>query len=261
VIAELSLYLASFASRAARRHGLLRESVGLWSRGHRQRKAWAPHEDRCRRVVAAAVEGLDVRRAALVLGSGLLRDVPMDLLLQRFERVVLVDVVHLWPVRLRYARSRKVEFVTRDLTGLLDRLLDRVGAGPPPARNPPLGDFAADDDIDLVISANLLSQLALPVERALERRPALCRELCRAVVEGHLADLGAFRARICLLTDHAYSEVDRSGQVVDRADLLHGVALGPPDAEWDWPVAPLGEEARASAFIHHVAAYADWRPV
>jgi hypothetical protein len=80
------------------------------------------------------------------------------------------------------------------------------------------------------------------------------------VVEAHLADLCGFTARICLLTDDAYSEVDASGNVVERIDLLHGVRLGDGGERWDWLVSPIGEEHRTSAFIHHVRGYADWKP-
>ena len=102
MLAELALYLATPVPRAIRRHGLLRESIGLWSRGLRQRKAWAEHTRRCKAVVAQSLAGLTLHRTAVVLGSGLVRDVPMDLLVQRFDKVVLVDAVHLWPVRLRW---------------------------------------------------------------------------------------------------------------------------------------------------------------
>jgi hypothetical protein len=255
VLAELALYLGTPVPRAVRRHGLLREAVGLWSRGARQRKAWAAHNAACHRIVSASVESLASHRTVVVLGSGLLRDVPMALLLSRFERVLLVDAVHLWPVRLAQAFRRKVGFMTLDLTGVLAGL----GSGPHAARSAPLVDLAGDPRIDLVISANVLSQLALPVVRAIDAGLLRDELLPRRVIEAHLDDLASFNARVCLLTDMSYSEVNASGDVVGTTDLLHGVELGAPETAWDWPVSPLGEEEANSAFVHHVGGWRDWR--
>ncbi len=255
MLAELALHLATPAPRAIRRHGLLRDSVGLWSRGFRHWRAWAGHAERCKAVVAESVSGLTQRRTAVVLGSGLLRDVPMDMLVGSFDAVVLVDAVHLWPVRLRWAFERKVSFILRDLTGVLSQL-----GGPGEVRRAaPLADLQADPAVDLVISANLLSQLPLPVERAADRGMGGGPALARLAVEAHLADLAAFSARICLLTDESYSEVDEGGEIIERVDLLHGVPLTDGGERWDWPVSPIGEESPTSAFIHHVRGYADWK--
>jgi hypothetical protein len=252
MLAELALWLGTPVPRAIRRHGLLRESVGLWSRGVRQRKAWAAHNANCRRIVTASVDRLSTHRTVIVLGSGLLRDVPMDLLLARFERVVLVDAVHLWPVKLRYARHRRVVFITRDLTGVLASM-DSA------SRVDPLGDLARDLSVDLVISANLLSQLALPIEHAIDAGQVGDEGLPRRIIEAHLADLAVFKSRICLLTDTSYDERNAAGEAVETADLLHGVTLSSPDETWDWPVSPLGEEDADAAYVHHVSGWADWK--
>lgn len=256
MLAELALWLGTPVPRAARRHGLLREAVGLWSRGVRQRKAWGPHNTNCRRIVTESVETLTAHRTVVILGSGLLRDVPMDLLLARFGRIVLVDAVHLWPVRLRYARRRKMKFIARDLTGVLSSMDTAESA----ARIDPLADLASDPSVDLVISANLLSQLVLPIMRAIDAGQVRDEGLPRRVIEHHLADLAAFNSRICLLTDMSYDERNAAGEVIETVDLLHGVALHAPDETWDWPVSPLGEEEPDAAFVHHVAGWSDWRP-
>ncbi len=255
MLAELALYLATPVPQSFRQHGLLRESVGLWSRGTRHRRAWAHHAARCRAVVARSIEALSQHRTVIVLGSGLLRDVPIATLVRTFERVILIDAVHLWPIRLRYALHAKVRFVTRDLTGMLDQ----IGGVGPVRRLAPLADLAADTSVDLVISANLLSQLALPIERAIDAGHLSEQGLPQAVVVAHLRDLAAFSARVCLLTDDAYSEIDACGHIVETTDLLHGIQLPDGCERWDWPVSPMGEEAADAAFVHHVRGYADWK--
>ncbi|MGX5736869.1 hypothetical protein [Bosea thiooxidans] len=258
MLAEMALWLATPANRMTRRLGLVTESVSLWARGLRQRKAWAEHHARCRAIVAETVAALPQRRTAAILGSGLLRDVPIELLSANFERVLLVDAVHLPLVRLRMRFHRNVELVTRDLSGIMGWLAGESGH-----RADPLADLAADPAIDLVVSANLLSQLAWPVEDWLEDHPAaamrLPADLPARCIAWHLDDLRRFAGRVVLLSDIAMTERDRTGTITDRLDLMRGVALPEPDESWDWPVAPFGEEARDRESIHRVQAWRDFR--
>ncbi|MFJ5370638.1 hypothetical protein ACIPIA_15600, partial [Bosea sp. CER48] len=107
------------------------------------------------------------RRIAVILGSGLLRDIPLGLLAANFDRVLLVDAVHLPQVRLRMRLRQNVVMLTRDLTGAAGWL-----AGKDQGRADPLADLVADPTVDLVVSANLLSRLARPIEDWLADHPA-----------------------------------------------------------------------------------------
>lgn len=258
MLAELVLRLVTPAGRMTRRLGLLSESVALWSRGLRQRRAWAGHHRRCRGLVSQVVAELPRHRTAVVLGSGLLRDVPLDLLRRRFEHVLLVDAVHLPQIRLRMAVRRNVTLLTRDLSGVMGWL-----AGEREARTDPVADLVADDTVDLVISANLLSQLAWPVADWLEENPAcaaaLPPDLPARCIAWHLEDLSRFAGRVVLLSDVEMIGQDRHGRIVERLDLMRAVALPAADEQWDWAVAPFGEAARDVAFVHRVEAWRDFR--
>lgn len=257
MLAELLLAAVTPASRALRRMGLVTASVGLWSRSRRRSRQWAPHDQRCHAVVEKVMDALPRCRTVVVLGSGLVRDVPVDRLLGTFDRVLLVDAVHLPPVRARFAFQKRVTFVTADLSGLSGWL-----DGTAPGRVPPDASILGGEDVDLVISANLLSQIPLGVETFLEARPdrerVLPGDLLAQSVRGHLDDLAKARARVCLLTDVAMEERDRAGSVTDRLDLMRGVALPRPDEWWDWTVAPFGETDRQREYVHRVHAYVDF---
>lgn len=256
MLAELVLRLLTPAGRMTRRLGLVAESAALWARGLRQRKAWEPHHARCRAVVAGVIDELASHRQVIVLGSGLVRDVPLALLRKRFERVVLVDAVHLPQIRLRMALHRNVALVTRDLSGVMGWL-----AGENSARIDPVADLVADETIDLVISANLLSQLAWPVEDWLEEHPieakALPADLPRRCIAWHVEDLTRFRSRVCLLSDVEMVARNDAGAIVETLDLMRGVAMPAADKSWDWPVAPRGEEAGDLETVHRVCAWPD----
>lgn len=258
MLAEILMWCLTPATLDARRTGHLTAAVSLWSRARRCRRAWADHEARCHAIVEQAVAACERRRTCLVLGSGLVRDVPLDRLAAVFETVVLVDVVHLWPARLKARRHRNVRLVDLDITGTTDLLLGRAtGLADPLAR------WAGDPSIDLVISANCLSQLALlPVER-LERSANAFRrrfaDLGRRIVAGHLSALARFSARVVLLSDSEACDVDAEGGVIERRDLLDGVRLPRADADWDWVLAPLGEWADDHAIVHRAHGFVDLR--
>ena len=265
MLLELLAWAVTPASLDARRTGHLTAAISLWSRAGRCRTAWAAHEARCHAIVERAITGLAMRRTCVVLGSGLLRDVPLPRLAAAFEQVILVDVVHLWPARLAARRHANVSLRDLDVTGTTDLLLDRAtGIGDP------LGRLRADATIDLVISANCLSQLALlPVERAARGRLRPIRrigDLGRRIVAGHLEALDRFAARVCLLTDTVGIELDGEGREIERYDLLEGVALPEADESWDWTLAPRGESGdrtilhRAHGFVDFHAARARSRP-
>jgi hypothetical protein len=256
MLPEIMLYVSARTRPELAQLGLRGDAVALWSRATRCRSAWAPHEARCHATIRAAIADLDRPHTALILGSGLVRDVPLDDLVERFQRVVLVDAVHLWPAR-RRARHPKVELVTADLSGVAAWL-----AGKADRRLDPLASFRDDARIDLVVSANMLSQLPMAVETWRERHPGRLEgvptDIARRIVAWHLEDLAGLRGRVCLLTDVRHREIGRDGKVIDETDLLDGETLPEPDDAWDWEVAPRGEVSRAATHIHRVHAFRDF---
>lgn len=254
MLAELALHALTPATPLARRFGLLREGVALWSRGLRQRKAWEPHQARCRAIIAEVAASVPRRRKVVVLGSGPARDIPLDVLCASFDEVVLVDIVHLPLLRLKLWRQAKVSLLSRDLTGAMAWLAGEAGG-----RQDPLADLANDDSVDLVISANLLSQLAWPVADWLEANPAraaaLPDNLPARCIAWHLDDLARFKGHVCLISDVEMVERDRQGAVHERLDLMYGVTLPKEDESWLWPVAPFGETEREREYVHRVCAW------
>lgn len=253
---RLALTLSAAADPAARRLGLVADSVNLWLRARRLRQHWQGHEQNCHRVIENAIEQLAQRRTCLVLGSGLQRDVPLPLLAARFEKVVLLDCVHLWPARRRAAGFPNVELITLDVSGKLAEFASntRVHAMP--------SDILTALAPDLTISANLLSQLPIAAEEWLDRKgasPAIIAATERQMIADHLALLSALPGRICLITDIERREIDRHGEIRARTDLLAGLDLPPPDQAWDWTLAPPGFAAPDVAHIHRVHGYGDWR--
>ncbi|KAB1071021.1 hypothetical protein [Methylobacterium planeticum] len=255
MLLELALYLTMSAPLRHRLLGHVRESVSLLARSRRCRAAWEPHKRRARAAIIAAFADLPRRRTAIVLGSGLLDDVPLRELAAAFDRVRLVDTVHPWTARLETRRYPQVDHVTADISGT--RLL--LGGGEDMITDADLTGICSGPDVDFVVSANLLSQLPiLPIDWFEARGRPVPLHLGRRIVETHLCALARLPARVCLITDTLEREDDRAGRETDRLDLMHGAVLPIPDALWDWELAPFGEAGRDRRILHRVAAFRDW---
>jgi hypothetical protein len=230
---------------AARRElGYLHELIAIAARHRRCRAAWANHLARSRHAVLTAMGLAPRRRTAIVLGSGLLLDVPLAELAAAFERVVLVDAVHPLAARWRARRYRNVELRTADVSGVIEPLRAWRSGDPLPTSP----SFAAlhEPDVDLVVSLNLLSQLGVLPEEWLRRRggaaaAAQAAAFGATVTQAHLADLARCRTTVCLISDVEWLRVDPAGRIVEHGSSIFDVAPPAPADEWLWSIAPAPE--------------------
>lgn len=235
MLAETLVYARSYRATPPPFRPYLAEAIGLWGRGERQRRAWAPHLANSQNLIDTYIDDVTRRRTVVVLGSGPLFDVPIEALGRTFKRVVLVDRAHLSTIRPRLHRYPNVELDWRDLS--------------PVTQAAPLAFLDAIEDLDWVISVCLVSQLARAAPEGRER----------FVVDSHLDGLAALSCPVTLITDLDYRVFNRHGVVHDSADLLFGRAVPRSGLRWKWEVAPFGEEARNMRRVHSVAAWPDWR--
>ena len=70
MLAELFVYAASYRPTPPAFRSHLSEAVGLWARGQRQTRAWAPHLANSRGLIDTTIDDLTARRTVVVLGSG-----------------------------------------------------------------------------------------------------------------------------------------------------------------------------------------------
>lgn len=228
----------------------IRSSVSLRSRARRCAKDWAEHETLSQNAVLDAIAGLRQRRTAVVLGSGLLRDVPISALAKAFDTVVLVDLVHLASVRLwlKAKGFRNVRLVERDLSGF-----DDMATGKTPE---PLGFLRQVPYLDFVVSANLLSQIGQGIKSRLKTpsAKAMPTDTGARLIAAHLQGLGGLPCTACLITDISYSVIDRTGKIHETEDLLFGNTAPQAEERWSWPVVPFGEESKDYQIIHQVIA-------
>lgn len=250
MLAEWITFLTTPCPWPLRRLGYLREVIGTQSRYRRCAAAWAPHLENSRRAILAAAHDLPARRKVTVLGSGLLLDVPLAELAALFDEVALVDVLHLRPVRRAARRFSNVRLIAADVSGVIGQL-------PDPGAVPPSPDLP-DGDADLVVSANLLTQLPFLPCRWLSRRAdseEAIAAFARALMGEHLQALARLPGRVCLITEVEH-RLCNGGDTVSTFDPLYGLDVGTATDEWLWDIAPSPEINRRYDVRYRVVATA-----
>ena len=247
MLAEYFHHLLSPAPTWLKDMGYVRELIAIEARHRRCRQAWAPHLERCRRLIASAALACPGSDRAVILGSGPLLDVPLDILTERFREGWLVDIVHPSAVRKLAERLGNVRVVERDLSGVSLALhgMDRMGTGPLPE---PAPDAAGLIEADFVASVNLLSQLPLTpldfIENRLPRINADQRQVfARSIIDHHLALLQGFPGRVSVITE-VMRLVQDGDETLEKVDPLYGAMFPYQGDNWTWAMAPLPEISR-----------------
>ena len=252
-------YLEAPVPRHVRQMGYVRELRVLRARRNRCRDAWQPHLERTRALVLEAAALCEQHRNALIVGSGLLFDVPLVELSRQFDSVVLVDIVHFWSAHRQASRVPNVHLMPLDVTGVVERchaLARKRSQARLPQR--PVDCFLGEH-FDLVASINVLSQLPVVPNGYLSRwirslTDAQMKEFSRALVRNHLDWMCSFPGIACLVTDLERLHFDDCG-MVSREGSLWGVELPRGGRSWLWDLAPRPEMYFHLDVRHRVVGY------
>lgn len=256
MLAEAFQFLTTSCSPVSRKFGYLKQAIALELRFRRCEKAWSLHLDKSQALMCAAIKRCPSRREVVVLGSGLLLDVPIKDLSARFDRVVLVDMAHLRGVRRRIQEFDNIELVDMDVTGVVQPLADIVDPQSQQHWPEPTFDLGLFAKTDLVISANILSQLPLlPSEYLLSqgcRDDEAIHHYKRAIIDYHLRLLNQLTCTVCFITDVERRTIATTGNTGPHQaeDLLLGAKPLIETDSWMWNIAPAPEVDRQT-HVHH----------
>ena len=258
MLLDLAEYLLTPCPRFVRQLGYLDEAQAIRRRAKLCRAAWADHLKRSRALILRAAEHCQQHRRVMLIGAGLLADVPLAELSARFAEVCLVDVVFPLSTRWQLRHFPKVRKITADVTGTALAVWKNPNVIPAPQ---PCSLFD-EPDLDLVVSLNVLSQLPFVPERHLCRhghKPAVLDEFARSLIRSHLADLNRCRETVALIADIELLTLDAADTVVERADTLRGVPPPSADKEWWWEIAPRPTAHPSYGYRRRVIGIADCR--
>jgi hypothetical protein len=250
-------------SRAVKALGFPAEVAGIQGRYQRCRDHWANHIERSRAVILQGARRADQRRKAIVLGGGLLHDVPLEELSAMFREVILVDLIHPFTSRWATRGLANVKRVEADVTGTIARAYAVAWDAdePLPKSEPTL--YLDDPEVDFMASVNLLSQLPCMPMAYLQRqnvhRQEKIDEYARDLIRAHLAYLDRLPGRVTLVTDFERLKINLMGQVVERRDLFFGLPWPTRGEEWEWRLAPCPEADKSHHYYRRVIGIADWK--
>jgi len=245
MLGEWITHLSTPCPQPHRRMGYLKELIAIERRHRRCQLAWSPHLERCRNLIIKTVDSCSTTKQAVVLGSGLLLDVPLAHLAQNFDDVVLVDICHLHQTRKLVGKFQNVRSLERDISGITD-LLNHWLSGP---KNAPLPSPSIDYDMvagaDYVISSNLMAQLPLTPMAYLEQRApgiesTVREDFARNIIDHHLSLLQSLDCPVTLITE-TLRLISSGEKTLNKVDPLFGAPLLYEGEEWWWDVAPRPE--------------------
>jgi len=260
MLLDLFTHLTTSCSPYVRSLGYLDEAVAMRGRYRLNRAAWRSHLDNTRRFVLAVAEKIRNRSKVVILGSGLLLDVPLAELSAMFRNVILMDIVCLPEVRRQIKGYGNISFIEHDVTNIAERLYTNRQQGIHELPKAVLAPSDIEKNADLVISLNILSQLwVVPRTYAATQRPGLphdqVEDWCRQIVESHYASLRSMSCDVCLVADHEFVKRDHGGSIISRASTIYNLVLPEPDASWTWNILPAGNDNRSPSKELNVGAW------
>lgn len=265
----IGLWLESLLTpcpRYLRRMGFLREQLAIEARYQRNRASWEPHLARSRNAILAAADACTQHRTALILGAGLINDIPLAELAGRFQQVILADILHL-PRNRRKAEAvaPNITCLDFDCTGAVEKLwragksLNDEAAITLFRQASPCLPLTLASACDLTVSVNLASQLGyLPAKWLEKRRPRdeeFSLHLRRAAALRHLEWLQDLPGVRLLIGDRALVVRGLDESEVEREVILGEGDLEPPCDTWVWRFAPAPEWDRRHHLELEVGAY------
>lgn len=215
MILEFLKYFTTKANKEARKNGALYESVAFEARAGRLKKSWQSHWDESQKAVSEFVASPELKNAKtlLVLASGSLFELPMNLLLEKFDKIILVDFV--FPKRVRKIASgskNKIELVEANLNES-EKITQLIQSA------------------DAVLSCNVLSQLHLFDKK---------RE-AKDFQEKHFETLKAGGKPTLLWSDvERVFTVHGQKQIVQTEETVNANKPS-PWKKWTWFIAPAPE--------------------
>ena len=259
MLLEAFQFLTTPSSAISRKLGYLKQAIALEARYHRCQLAWSKHLNNSQDLIRSAMNECLQHRKVVVLGSGLLLDIPIEDLSARFDQVELIDMVHLRTARKRVNTFHNVHLIEFDITGVTPTLAMLKTSDSETQWPEPFCDIRQFEGTDLVISANVLSQLSLLpgdyLARLGWRDHNMIQRYKRAIVDHHLVLLNhlvdQLACTVCFIAD-IERRILTDSQPIQVEDLLLGAKPLTDASSWMWNFAPAPEVNRTTNIHHQV---------
>jgi hypothetical protein len=236
MLRELFLYLTTKVKPEAKTFGHLYEAIAIGEREKRCSQFWKPHREESKKLILDIANTIKEKKSLLILGSGPLHEIPIEELSKIFDSITLVDIVHLKETKKKYEYLHNLNFVEHDITELESiisiekKIINKVPAA------------FLQDGYSLVISANILSQLAYHLQSFLEKYTnENLDKFSNQISSDHFEYLKKFNRPVLLITDIETYFKNQQNIVIDTQKPYMSINFPTPIRTWLWDVAPIPE--------------------
>jgi hypothetical protein len=210
---------------------------------------WENHQEHCRNIIIKALDLFKPEKVT-VLGSGWLLDLPLAELVERTQKIFLVDIIHPPDVINQVEKFENVELIVLDVTGGLIEEVWQKGRKHGfynklrSLENILVPEFKPDFDTGMIISLNILTQLeSLPVD-FIKKRSIIKDEdfnLFRAEIQKKHIDF-IMRNKSVLISDYAEVITSRTGDNKTVPTLLTALPDCRFSEKWTWNFDQTGSD-------------------
>jgi hypothetical protein len=227
--------------RMLNRMGYYNYQNGLIYRHLNQEGGWDTHLDRCRSFIINALDFYKPEKVT-VLGSGWLLELPIAEMIEKTEKINLIDIVHPPDVISQTRNLKNVELAEQDITGgLIAEVWQKSGKYSffnklLTLENITIPEYKPESDPGLVISLNIITQLESLLIDYLRKRSKIKEEeyvrFRTEIQKKHIDFLKKHKS--VLITDIAEIFTDNSGINTYENTLIAELPGGKYKEEWDW---------------------------
>ena len=203
----------------------------------REREHWESHLQNTRNFIIQSI-GKKTGRKLAVLGSGWLLDLPMEYLMERYQKVLLYDLVHPPQLIHKYRHDRRVRFIRADLTGKALYKAYELSLKPSAVeiKTITFRKFRFSSPVDYVISLNILSQLPAYPGDYLRKKTnipeTVIQEFLNKIQMNHLRLLRQYPS--CLISDVMEINHFKGGKQVEEKTVFIGLPETQTSSQWEW---------------------------
>jgi hypothetical protein len=206
-----------------------------------QEGGWDSHLTSCRRFILRALEYYKPEKVT-VLGSGWLLELPLAEMLEKTDRIFLVDIIHPPEVVKQTGSLKNVIIIEQDITGgLIEKVWNTTRNRTffnklKSLESVNIPDYVIDFDPGLIISLNILTQLESQLINYVKKRSDIREEefslFRRRIQEKHIDFLRKHRS--VLITDYEEVVTKKNGQIATIPTLFVELPNGLFSEEWTW---------------------------
>ena len=222
---------------------------GLIFRHLNQEGGWDDHLRQSRQLILKAIDLYKPRKIS-VLGSGWLLEMPLAEIINRVEKICLVDIVHPPAVIDQTAGIKNIELVYEDLTGgLIEEVwnkahkysfLKKVKS----LESINIKEYVPETDPGMVISLNVLTQLESLIIDFMRKRTRIpddeLNTFKKMIQKNHIDFL--MRHNSVLVSDISEIITSKSGTVTEIPTLMTEPPQFKYRQEWIWNFDPHGDD-------------------